>query len=240
MRWWETKQAAYGEAIVLIALGGFFSYLKPDFGIPFLIILLLIGILLIIRAHRKTSDASVEARPNIVYESPWIKPFENAWFACVIVRNNVVGCPSGDISTSKHTRAKIEVFNTKGTVLHSWNARWSDQRWPIDYADIDTQNQRDINAGETARLDIGKRKNGEIEFRAWYNWLPSLPEPNPELVTFNPGSYHIRLSLSASNMGEKKHWFSLFVPNVIQSDSSEQVKVTSIVKPDWYKGDSQT
>ncbi|MFC1933992.1 hypothetical protein ACFLXX_02420 [Chloroflexota bacterium] len=207
-------------------------------GFVFIVAGIILFILSCFQAHRKIGvETNKDAYPSVIYESPWIKPFENANYACLIVRNKVA-CPSGDTSTSQHTRAKIEVFNTNGIVLHSWNGRWSDHRWPIDYADIDTQNQRDINAGDSARLDVGKRRNGEIEFRAWYNWLPSLPEPHPEAVVFNSGSYHIRLLLWAANMAKREHWFTLLVPNVRQSDSSEQVKIMPIKKPAFGKEDS--
>ncbi len=188
---------------------------------------------------QKELDGIKNSRPNVVYESRWAKPFANEYYTCLMLQNRVV-CPSGDISTSKHTRARIEILNSSGITIHSWTGRWSDNNWPKDYADIDIQNQRDINAGDPARLDIGFRRNGEFEFRAWYNWLPSLPEPQPDSIIFNPDSYYVKVLLWAANMAEKETWFTLQIPNVPQSNDTEQVKITPTKKPVFDKEGSHT
>ena len=63
MSWWDSKLAAWGTTLVLLAIGGIFSYLKPVVGIPVLVALFLVGVYLIWRASRK--HATVEA-PSIV------------------------------------------------------------------------------------------------------------------------------------------------------------------------------
>lgn len=50
---WKSKQAAYGEAIILLALGGLATYLKPAIGIPLLLVLLAFGIYLVWRSYKR-------------------------------------------------------------------------------------------------------------------------------------------------------------------------------------------
>lgn len=49
----DTKPAAYSEAIFLLAVGGIFSYLKPAYGIPTLIVLFCISALLLWKAYKR-------------------------------------------------------------------------------------------------------------------------------------------------------------------------------------------
>ena len=50
-KWLANKQAARGEAIVLLAIGGFIVYLKPIVGLPVLFALLLLGLWLILHSN---------------------------------------------------------------------------------------------------------------------------------------------------------------------------------------------
>lgn len=50
-KWWESKQAAWGAALMLLVIGGAFTYLKPSIGIPVLGILFVIGVILVTRAY---------------------------------------------------------------------------------------------------------------------------------------------------------------------------------------------
>ncbi|MFC1965712.1 hypothetical protein ACFLWI_02025 [Chloroflexota bacterium] len=189
------------------------------------------------RGRGKTEKITHDSLPNVVYESTWEKPFEGASYIGPMYKNDVA-CPAGDISISKHTRAKIEVFNLGGDLVHSWIGRWADNRWPRDYEDIDLQNQRDINPRDSARLDIGYRINGEAEFKAQYNWLPSSPEP--QIKVLEPSSYYVRTLLWATHMEERESWFTLQIPNVPQSDDLRQVNLISIAEPIMFdKGDSR-
>jgi len=58
-KWWATKQAAWGEAIVFMAIGGLAAYLKPPVGIPILVVLLILGIYLIWRAYKQQKKQQV-------------------------------------------------------------------------------------------------------------------------------------------------------------------------------------
>jgi len=71
----ETNQklAAYGEAIMLLAFGAIFSYLKPIIGIPVLIVLFVVGFLLIWKAYTKQPImiAFLSALFSVVCLSAW-------------------------------------------------------------------------------------------------------------------------------------------------------------------------
>lgn len=71
----ETNQklAAYGEAIVLLAFGAIFSYLKPIIGIPVLIVLFVVGFLLIWKAYTRQPImiAFLSALFSVVCLSAW-------------------------------------------------------------------------------------------------------------------------------------------------------------------------
>jgi hypothetical protein len=62
--WWESKQAAWGESLVLAALAGIGAYLKPLIGIPVLVVVLVIGIWLIRRAYKK---GNIKDNSNVEY-----------------------------------------------------------------------------------------------------------------------------------------------------------------------------
>lgn len=50
---YNSKQAAWGEALVLLSVGGIIAFLKPSVGIPILLCTFILGVILIIRAYRK-------------------------------------------------------------------------------------------------------------------------------------------------------------------------------------------
>ena len=50
--WLKSKQAAWGETLVFLAIGGIITYLKPVVGIPLIIVFLGLGIWLLIRAYK--------------------------------------------------------------------------------------------------------------------------------------------------------------------------------------------
>jgi hypothetical protein len=52
-KWLQTKGAAWGEAIVFLAVGGLATYMKPIVGIPVFVVLLFIGSYLIYRAYKQ-------------------------------------------------------------------------------------------------------------------------------------------------------------------------------------------
>lgn len=52
-KWWQSKRVAWGESLVLLAVGGLATYLKPVIGIPILLIFLGVGIWLIISANKR-------------------------------------------------------------------------------------------------------------------------------------------------------------------------------------------
>lgn len=64
-----TKQAAWGEAIVFMAIGGLATYVKPEIGVPILLVLLIIGVYLICRAYRQEPSGeeistSIKSKPS--------------------------------------------------------------------------------------------------------------------------------------------------------------------------------
>ena len=55
-KFWRSKQTAYGEAIVLLALGGLATYVAPVIGIPVLLALLSFGVYLVWRSYRRAAE----------------------------------------------------------------------------------------------------------------------------------------------------------------------------------------
>lgn len=51
-KFWQSKQAAYGEALALLAIGGLAAYLSPAVGIPLFIILFILGGYLVWRSYK--------------------------------------------------------------------------------------------------------------------------------------------------------------------------------------------
>jgi hypothetical protein len=68
-KWWQSKQAAWGEIIVSIAIGGLATYLNPIIGIPLFIIMLIIGVWLLTKAYKRevaTKEELKETKTNYV------------------------------------------------------------------------------------------------------------------------------------------------------------------------------
>ena len=59
-KWLQTKKAAWGEALVFLAVGGLATYLKPEIGVPILLILLLVGLYLILRAYGQVEGKEIQ------------------------------------------------------------------------------------------------------------------------------------------------------------------------------------
>lgn len=175
--------------------------------------------------------------PNVEYETVDSLPFQGAYYVRLVFRNNVV-YPSGHISTSQSTKARITIFQTNGLSLDSWDGRWSENDWPTSYGDIPEKNERDIIAGDPAILDIGGRIDGQVQFKGHYNRRPESPEPPRKLL--NPDSYYVLVEIWAANMGARESWFTLQIPNIPQSNDAEQVKITPTMKPVFGKVDSQS
>jgi hypothetical protein len=55
-----SKRAAWGEAIVFTSVGGLAAYLKPQMGVPLLVIALICGLYLIWRAYRQQPQKLAE------------------------------------------------------------------------------------------------------------------------------------------------------------------------------------
>jgi hypothetical protein len=68
--WLDNKYGAWGVAIVLTALGGVVTYLKPAAGIPLLVILLSVGIYLIWRAYKTGRTTEM---PSVVVDGPEVQ-----------------------------------------------------------------------------------------------------------------------------------------------------------------------
>jgi hypothetical protein len=175
--------------------------------------------------------------PNVEYETVDSLPFQEAYYVRLVFRNNVV-YPSGHISTSQSTKARITIFQTNGLSLDSWDGRWAENDWPTSYGDITEKNKRDIIAGDPAILDIGARIDGQVQFKGHYNRRPESPEPPRKLL--NPDSYYVLVEIWAANMGARESWFTLQIPNIPQSNDAEQVKITPTMKPVFGKVDSQS
>lgn len=63
-KFWRSKQTAFGEAFVLLAVGGLAAYLKPAIGVPVLLALLVLGVWLIWRSYRQPL-LDTQSRPNL-------------------------------------------------------------------------------------------------------------------------------------------------------------------------------
>ncbi len=177
-------------------------------------------------------DLLLQPRPNVQYNSVENLLYQNVSWVRLVFKN-IVTNPSGDISTSQDTRARIEILGTDDIPVDSWDGRWSDSGWPQSYGDIPEKNKWKIIANDTAKLDIGGRPIGQAQFIGHYNRTPESPEPPRKAL--ESGSYYVRVELWASNMRRKEFWFILQVPNTTQSDDTQQVKVTLIKKPNLHK-----
>jgi len=155
----------------------------------------------------------------------------------LVFRNNVKS-PSGEGSTAKGTTAAIGVLASDNSIVDSWNGRWANTNAPQSYGDIWVKNRYDIPANETAILDIGFRMEGELQFQGHDNRHVSYPQPPRKRL--EPDSYYLQVELRASNMGVKKFWFVLDIPNLLQSNDLNQVKIKPIKRPLICKEGSQT
>ena len=199
------------------------------------VVAIVVGMAVIIGATLwREIDLFLQPRPNMIYDSVSALMFNNVGWVRLVFRNKVAH-PSGDMSKSQDTRAKIEVYNTTGILLDAWNGRWSDSGWPTDYGDIDKKNKWTLNANDTVKLDIGGRAIGQVQFKGHYNRRPESPEPDRKLL--EPDTYYyIRTELWAANMLPRESRFILQIPNVPQSNDPEQVKIKySNQKPKFRK-----
>ena len=170
-------------------------------------------------------EAFNDTHPNIIYESPDTTLYQEHYYLRLKFKNNVAK-PSGDISTSKDTIARIEVYSSDNILVDDWDGRWADSDPPQQYGDISKLNKLDINANETARLDIGVRAIGHVQFKGHHNRHPESPEEQRKLL--DPGSYYTYVRLSPSNARPFEFRFALEIPNTPQSSDLGQVKITPI------------
>lgn len=186
---------------------------------------------------QKELDGIKNSRPNVEYESVSASLFQGACYLRLVFRNKVVE-PSGHISTSQSSKAKIKIFTASGLLVDSWDGRWAENDWPASYGDIPEKNKRDIIAGDPATLDIGVRILGQVQFKGHYNRLSSSPELPRKLL--EPDFYYVSIELWAANMLIRDPWFTLQIPNVPQSNDTEQVKITPTKTPEFCKEGFQT
>lgn len=84
--WWDSRLAAWGTTLVLLAIGGAFSYLKPAVGIPMLVVLFLVGVCLVVRAYTKhgATTRAASRQDAITVET---RPVQRNDWAHIVVKN---------------------------------------------------------------------------------------------------------------------------------------------------------
>ncbi len=178
------------------------------------------------------ADTIGNSQPDVVYNSQDRQAYMGHCYIRLVFKNQVI-TPLAKHSTSQDTRAHIWVYTNTGDLIDDWDGRWADSEYPATYGDILRLNKLDIIANDTAKLDIGARAIGHVQFKGHYNRHAESPEPQRKLLEH--GSYYIRTDLWAANMAKRETWFTLEVPDVPQSNDLAQVKITPTTKPAFGK-----
>jgi hypothetical protein len=161
-------------------------------------------------------------RPSAVFHafSPAtavLTPINKLGFFTRIDFSNNTSEPTGDASTAQALSAFIRVIGENGEV-DAWDGRWANTNAPTTVGEIWTLNRIDLPANnQRATLDIGCRVEGEKEF---YGWDNAHFFTASHRVRIPPGQYELRVTLAASNMGQRDFEFRLIIPDALQSESN--------------------
>ena len=172
-------------------------------------------------------------RPSVIWESVSYSK-TSAWdfdssgsgspkpaYSTRLIFRNTAKNPSGDESTAQSLTAEVKILSRQ-IVVDSWAGIWANNDKAYDYPSTLAMNELHLKANnQPGILDIGFRYEDKAEFYGWDNNVDQRIKESPSRrMAISPGTYELELKIMATNMKKKTWYFSLDVPQSVQSETN--------------------